>query len=158
MQSLKDEEVMLEYQKGAVEVMDELLARYQNPIYAFAFRLSRDAAEAQDITQEYANLKNQLETTRIVYDKMMQALQKRQVTIPEAMRLESELSLILLRVESLKNRIDYLNNAISFTTITVYFHEPQVSLKALKESKQGIKESMLAASIGAVKFLARAIP
>jgi len=52
MQSLKDEEVMLEYQKGDVQAMDELLARYKNPIYAFAFRLSRDASEAQDITQE----------------------------------------------------------------------------------------------------------
>lgn len=52
MQSLKDEEVMLEYQKGDTRAMDELLARYKNPIYAFAFRLSRDATEAQDITQE----------------------------------------------------------------------------------------------------------
>ncbi len=52
MQGLKDEEVMLEYQKGVTEAMDELLNRYKNPIYAFAFRLSRDATEAQDITQE----------------------------------------------------------------------------------------------------------
>jgi hypothetical protein len=121
-------------------------------------KVENSSTQSQDVSQEYANLKNQLETTMIIYNKMMEALQKRQVTIPEAMRLESELSPILRRVESLKNKIDYLNNAISFTTITVYFREPEVSLKALKDSKQGIKESMLAASIGAVKFLAKAIP
>ncbi len=32
--------------------MDELLARYKNPVYRFAYRLSRDSAEAQDIAQE----------------------------------------------------------------------------------------------------------
>ncbi len=94
----------------------------------------------------------------IIYNKMMEALQKRQVTIPEAMIMESELTPILRRVEDLKNKIDYLNNAISFTTITVHFHEPKVSLKVLKDSKQDIQKSMLAASIGAIQFLAKAIP
>jgi len=52
MQGLKDEEVMLNYQKGEVEAMDELLRRYKNPVYQFALRLSGNAAEAQDIAQE----------------------------------------------------------------------------------------------------------
>jgi len=121
-------------------------------------KVENSSTQSQDVSQEYANLKNQLETAMIVYNKMMEALQKRQVTIPEAMRLESELSPILRRVESLKNRIDYLNNAISFTTITVHFREPKVSLKVLKDSKQDIQKSMLAATIGAIQFLARAIP
>jgi hypothetical protein len=121
-------------------------------------KVENSSTQSQDVSQDYANLKNQLETAMIIYNKMMEALQKRQVTIPEAMRLESELSPILRRVEKLKNKIDYLNNVISFTTITVSFHEPQVSLKVLKDSKQGIQESMLAATIGAIQFLAKAIP
>ena len=52
MQGLRDEEVMLNYQKGQVEAMDELLKRYKNPIYHFAFRLIGNAAEAEDIAQE----------------------------------------------------------------------------------------------------------
>lgn len=52
MQSLSDEELMLNYQKGEALVMDELLRRYKNPIYHFAYRLSQNNAEAQDITQE----------------------------------------------------------------------------------------------------------
>ena len=121
-------------------------------------KVENSSTQSQDVSQDYANLKNQLETTMIIYNKMMEALQKRQVTIPEAMRLENELTPILRRVEHLKNKIDYLNNAISFTTVTVHFREPKVSLKALKDSKQGIQESMLAATIGAIQFLAKAIP
>lgn len=52
MQKLSDEQVMLEYQKGDALAMEELLRRYKNPVYGFAYRLSQNAAEAQDIAQE----------------------------------------------------------------------------------------------------------
>lgn len=49
---MTDEQLMLEYQNGDVSAMDELLVRYKNPVYHFAFRICRNEAEAQDITQE----------------------------------------------------------------------------------------------------------
>lgn len=52
MHHLRDEELMCEYQKGNAQAMDELLSRYKNPLYRFVFRLSNNAAEAQDIAQE----------------------------------------------------------------------------------------------------------
>ncbi|MFH1655664.1 MAG: sigma-70 family RNA polymerase sigma factor [Candidatus Omnitrophota bacterium] len=52
MQNLSDSQVMLKYQQGEAKAMDELLKRYKNPVYHFSLRLSLNAAEAQDITQE----------------------------------------------------------------------------------------------------------
>jgi RNA polymerase sigma-70 factor (ECF subfamily) len=52
MQNMSDEELMMSYQKGDTLAMDEFLRRYKNPIYHFVFRLSRNAAEAEDLTQE----------------------------------------------------------------------------------------------------------
>ena len=52
MQQLTDEEVMLKYKQGLGEAMDELVRRYKNPLYHFAYRLSQDAALAQDTVQE----------------------------------------------------------------------------------------------------------
>jgi hypothetical protein len=46
--------------------------------------------DSKDVSQEYANLKAQLEAAMVVYNKTLEALQKRQTTIPEAMKLESE--------------------------------------------------------------------
>ncbi|RJO63813.1 MAG: DUF4349 domain-containing protein [Candidatus Omnitrophota bacterium] len=114
-------------------------------------------ANSQDVSQEYANLNTQLGTAMIVYNKMLEALQKRQVTIPEATRLESELTPIRKRIEDLKNKIEYLNNAVSFTTITVNFREPLVSEKVLKENKRSIQENMLTAKINCLKLFANAI-
>ncbi len=52
MQNLNDEELMLNYQRGEALAMDEILRRYKNPLYHFAFRLTANAAEAEDIAQE----------------------------------------------------------------------------------------------------------
>jgi RNA polymerase sigma-70 factor, ECF subfamily len=52
MQGKSDEELMLSYKKGETAMMDELLARYKNPVYHFALRLSRSQHEAQDVAQE----------------------------------------------------------------------------------------------------------
>ncbi|MBP7216953.1 MAG: RNA polymerase sigma factor, partial [Candidatus Omnitrophica bacterium] len=52
MHELTDEQVMLKYQEGQMSALDELMQRYQNPIYSFAYRLSHNASEAQDIAQE----------------------------------------------------------------------------------------------------------
>jgi hypothetical protein len=113
---------------------------------------------SQDVAQEYANLKSKLDATIIVYNKMLEALQKRQTTIPEAMRLESELTPILQRIETLKNQIELLNNAVAFTTVTLNFHESKVSVKTLKESIRFIRESILSTAINTVRFFASAIP
>ena len=114
--------------------------------------------DSKDVNQEYANLSSQLDAAMVVYKKMLEALQKKQVTISEAMRLESEITPVLSRVQDLKNKIEHLNNLISYTTITVNFYEARASVKALKDSSRFIRESMLTAGIGAVRFLAKALP
>ena len=43
MQTRTDEQLMLDYQNGEVQAMDEFLRRYKNPVYHFALRLSRNA-------------------------------------------------------------------------------------------------------------------
>lgn len=116
------------------------------------------STNSQDVRQEYSNLKAQLDAAMVVYNKMLEALQKRQVKIDEAVRLESELTPVLRKVEDLKNRIERLNNSVSFTTISVNFHEAKVSAKLIKESMRSIKEGLIKAGVGAIKFIAAAIP
>lgn len=50
--SMLDEELMLKYQGGDLNAMDELISRYKNPVYHFAYRLSQNNAEAEEIAQE----------------------------------------------------------------------------------------------------------
>ncbi|MBP7216843.1 MAG: DUF4349 domain-containing protein, partial [Candidatus Omnitrophica bacterium] len=109
--------------------------------------------DSQDVAQEYANLNAELEAAMVAYNKTLEALQKRQTTINEAVRLESQLTPIMKRVQLLRNKIEYLNNAVSFTTITVDFHEPAVSAKVLQEAKQQLKTELLKRKIHWIKTL-----
>ncbi len=109
--------------------------------------------DSQDVAQEYANLNAELEAAMVAYNKTLEALQKRQTTINEAVRLESQLTPIMKRVQLLRNKIEYLNNAVSFTTITVDFHEPAVAAKVLQEAKQQLKTELLKRKIHWIKTL-----
>jgi len=117
-------------------------------------KVEQTTTNSQDVTQEYANIKAQLEAAMVVYEKTLEALKGRKVTIPEAMRLESELTPILKRVQELKNKLEKLDNAVSFTTVTLQFHEAEISEKVLEETRQTIKDSMLKARIDSIRFFA----
>lgn len=52
MRQLADDEVMLKYREGEALAMDELLRRYKNPVYRFAYRICLNTHEAEDVAQE----------------------------------------------------------------------------------------------------------
>ncbi|MFA5117660.1 MAG: DUF4349 domain-containing protein [Candidatus Omnitrophota bacterium] len=121
-------------------------------------KVQNSSTSSQDVRQEYANLKSQLDAAMVVYNKMLETLQKRQVTIPEAVRLESQLSPVLARINGIKNRLESLHNAVSFTTIELRFREAEVSGKLLKEMRQELKERILRSAIKTLKFIVEALP
>lgn len=116
------------------------------------------SSNSQDVHQQYANLKTELDTVMIVYNKMVEALKKKQATIPDVVRLESQLNPVLNRIERLKNALETLNNSVSLTTITVYFHESEISTNALKKGVRFIRESLIVAGLNLIKIVSRAIP
>ncbi len=116
------------------------------------------SSNSQDVHQQYANLKTELDTVMVVYNKMVEALKKKQATIPDVVRLESQLNPVLSRIEGLKNALESLNNSVSFTTITVYFHESELSTNALKKGIRFIQESLIVAGLNLIRIVSRAIP
>ncbi|MFC1752727.1 DUF4349 domain-containing protein [Thermoproteota archaeon] len=114
--------------------------------------------QSQDVSRQYADLESRLKTSMIVYEKMMKALEGRKVTIPEAMRLESELTPVTSRIEMIKAQIEKLNNLTSFTTINVQFHESKVAASVIKENIRRAKENIVVYLLGALHFLVAALP
>jgi len=121
-------------------------------------KVERINTHSQNVNREYADLQSRLKTAMIVYNKMMKAIEGRKVTIPEAMRLESELTPVTNRIEAIKADIEKLNNLTSFTTITVSFHESKVSPAVIKEGVRRAKENIVLYLLGALHFLVGALP
>lgn len=113
---------------------------------------------SQDVSRDYRNLKERLDAAKVVYDKMLKALQDRKNTVEEAIRTESELTPVLGRIQWLKDQIDVLENAVSYTTITVAFNEPEVSERLVAASGQHIRRALMASKISFIKSFAKALP
>ncbi len=121
-------------------------------------KVEQSSTSSQDVRQEYFNTKARLDAAMVVYNKMLEALQKKQATIHEAIRMESALTPVLQRIEEIKNKLESLNNAVSFTTVNLSFHEAEASAKLLKEMRSSIKERVLTASIKTLKYFLTAVP
>ncbi|MEI8352357.1 MAG: sigma-70 family RNA polymerase sigma factor, partial [bacterium] len=51
-QEVSDEKLMARYRRGDFEAMDELVRRYEKPLFSFLWRMSGNGADVQEIFQE----------------------------------------------------------------------------------------------------------
>jgi len=114
--------------------------------------------DSRDVARVHRNLKERLDAAMVVYKKMLKALQNRKNTVEDALRTESELTPVLGRIQGLKDQLEALENAVSYTTITVAFGEPEVSERLVAASGKHIQRAMMAAKIGFIKSFAKALP
>ena len=75
--------------------------------------------EGVDVSQEYNTLVTELNTIKVVYDKIEQKLKEKKTDIQGAMRLESELTPYARRIEVIRNQLAKYDNLISMSTIMV---------------------------------------
>lgn len=82
------------------------------------------STSSQDVTEEYmdldirlTNLSSQEERYRKLLDKATE--------VEEILKIENELNRIRTEIERLQGRKKYLDNQISYSTITVEFHQPE---------------------------------
>jgi archaellum component FlaC len=73
-----------------------------------------------DISEEYATLVSELNTLKIIYDKIVERLKQKRTDIEGAIRLESELTPIAKRIAQIREQLSRYDNLIKMSTITVY--------------------------------------
>ncbi len=79
---------------------------------------------SQDVTEEYMDLDIRLENLLSQEERYRQLLDKA-TGVEDMLKIENELTRIRTEVERLQGRKNYLDNRISFSTITVEFRQPE---------------------------------
>ena len=111
---------------------------------------------SMDVSQDYNALVSELNTTKIVYDKISEKLKEKKTDIDKAINLESQLTPIAKRIEEIRNRISQYDNLISMPTITVNLRGTSWRLLLegnLKEAKQRLIELVSNLIGGLIEFL-----
>ena len=106
------------------------------------------SGSGQDVTQEYTDLESRLRNYKVQEEVLLDLMtQSKKVT--DTLEVQRELSIVQEQIEIIKGRMQYLDDLISFSTIDVYFHEPE----PITATGWGFVESLKNGLRGAVKVL-----
>ena len=106
------------------------------------------SGSGQDVTQEYTDLESRLRNYEVQEEVLLDLMtQSKKVT--DTLEVQRELSIVQEQIEIIKGRMQYLDDLISFSTIDVYFHEPE----PITATGWGFVESLKNGLRGAVKVL-----
>ncbi|HEY4662328.1 MAG TPA: DUF4349 domain-containing protein [Candidatus Humimicrobiaceae bacterium] len=106
------------------------------------------SSSGQDVTQEYTDLESRLRNYEAQEDILLDLMaQSKRVT--DTLEVQRELSIVQEQIEIIKGRMQYLDDLISFSTIDVFFHEPE----PITTTGWGFVESLKNGLRGAVKVL-----
>jgi len=102
------------------------------------------SSAGQDVTQEYTDLESRLRNYQ-AQEEVLLDLMKQSKKVSDSLEVQRELSNVQEQIEVIKGRMDYLDDLVSFSTIEVYFYEPEPIktaadwgfVKALKRGLRG---------------------
>lgn len=82
------------------------------------------SSSGQDVTQEYTDLESRLRNYQ-AQEEVLLDLMKQSKKVSDSLEVQRELSNVQEQIEVIKGRMDYLDDLVSFSTIEVYFYEPE---------------------------------
>jgi hypothetical protein len=81
---------------------------------------------SQDVTQQYIDLQAQL-TSAQMEEQSLQAILAKATTVSDEIAFQQQLTQVIAQVENLQGQINYMQNQVAMSTITVNLNTPQVS-------------------------------
>jgi len=105
------------------------------------------SSSGQDITQEYVDLESRLRNYE-AQEEILLDLMAESKKVSDSLEVQRELSNVQGEIEMIKGRMNYLDDMVSYSTIDVYFHEPEKIIE--DESGWGFVDSIIRGLRGAV--------
>ena len=113
--------------------------------------------KSTDVSHQYKTLVTELNTIKVVYDKIVKKLQEKRTDIEGAMQLESELTPYLRRIEAIKSQLAKYDNLIAMPTITVNLYATSWDVM-FKENLKEIARQLIALVSSTIRVLLRVLP
>jgi hypothetical protein len=112
-------------------------------------RVEAQQEAGQDVSQELVDLEARIRHLEAVESRLLGFLEQAD-TVAAALTVQSELSRVQLELEQARGRLDYLDDQVSFATISLEVRERQVALAGDDGGPWGIVDAWRAAATGFV--------
>jgi len=121
-----------------------------------------EAEHGNDVTEEYADIEVRLANAKVMEARLLDLMQTKTNKVKDLLEVERELGRVRENIERMEGRKRFMDDRLSFSTITINLYEPHVYTTSVFDpvkdafSKAG---GLLMASIGGlITFLAIVIP
>jgi hypothetical protein len=115
-------------------------------------RVEAQQEAGQDVSQELVDLEARIRHLEAVETRLLGFLEQAE-TVAAALTVQAELSRVQLELEQARGRLDYLDDQVSFATISLDVRERQVALAGDDGGPWGIVDAWRAAATGFVTVL-----
>ena len=112
-------------------------------------RVEAEEESGQDVSQEFVDLEARSRHFEAVERQLLELLDQAD-TIPAALAVQSRLEEVQLELEQVRGRLRYLDDQVTFATISLQIHERLVPVAAKEKDDGGIVEAWSAAAHGFV--------
>ncbi len=91
-------------------------------IEPLADKIENKSINTQDVTEEFIDVEARLKTKKELESRFREIL-KQAKTVEEIVSIESQIANVRAEIESIEGRLKYLQNQVSFSTLTVSYYE-----------------------------------
>lgn len=109
--------------------------------------------EAEDVTEEYVDLRMRLDNQVKARDRFIEILRTRTGKLEDVVALQREINGTTEEIERLAGKILYLKNRAAFSSIYITLHRPQEEVAPAEKGEPAVLGQVLAALVEAVKAL-----
>ena len=111
---------------------------------------------AQDITKEYTDLQSALAAGQAMYDRLLDIIKTGKGQVKDLLEAEKQLGVWREKIEHLKGEINYYNNMVSLSTLTVTLFERDIRTPAFASETETVNMNLETEKVDDVYGKARA--
>ncbi len=105
-----------------VRVPDTSFDAFMNEVSRGVKKFDSKEIDVMDVTEEFMDVEARLKTKKELELRYLELL-KQAKTVTEVLEIEKELAQVRADIESAEGRIKYMQDRVSFSTLTLYFYE-----------------------------------
>jgi Domain of unknown function (DUF4349) len=84
----------------------------------------------QDVTEEFVDLESRLKSKQVVEKRLLEFMEKAEKT-DDLLKISNDLAAVQEEIETIKGRMNYLDNQVSLATVTLQVREANVNVPGL---------------------------
>src|SRR5690606_18783760 len=88
-----------------------------------------------DVTEEYVDLQSRLRSKQAVEERLLSFMKEAEKT-DDLLKISNDLARVQEQIEQIKGRMNYLENHVAFSTITINIQEKAVIIPEIKNTSE----------------------